>query len=219
MSEEPVKKSFFARINEALYETVETDAKDVREDPRETGNAGGVEPAVGGVAPAADQPIDNTPELAARIRADIAGRGQPLAQFLALASSFAEIIPEESGRYRAAMKALEKTGNISRKEVLKAANDQLRALGTQREAFDGAVSRKRDELKAQGGGVEAIRAQIADLQQNIGRLQAEEQGILRSVAVEEGKIAAAEQGFSALLSTMEAEIKASLEKIEKYVSG
>ena len=57
------------------------------------------------------------------------------------------------------------------------------------------------------------------MQQTIGRLQQEEQGILRSVAVEEGKIKAAEEGFSSLLSAMEAEIKAAQEKIEKYVPG
>ena len=216
MSDEPVKKGFFARINEALYETVETgEADGAAPDAAEPAGRGA--PAVGSPGPAARQPLENPPELAARVRADIEGRGPALTQFLALVASFAEIIPEESARFRAAMKALEKTGNISRKEVLRAANDQLRALGSQREVFAGAVTRKREELKAQGGGVEAIRLQIAELQQAIGRLQAEEQGLLRTVAVEEGKIKAAEEGFSALLSTMEAEIKASLEKIEKYV--
>jgi hypothetical protein len=216
MSDEPVKKGFFARINEALYETVETGAK---EDALETENAGSREPGVGVAAPEVGQPLENAPELAARVRADIAGRGQPLAQFLALAASFTEIIPEESGRYRAAMKALEKTGNITREEVLRAANDQLRALGSQREVFAGTVGRKREELKALGVGAETIRAQIAELQQTIGRLQAEEQGVLRNVALEEGKIRAAEEGFSSLLSTMEAEVNAAQEKIEKYVPG
>jgi len=216
MSDGAVRKGFFARINEALYETVETGEK---EETPDAGEAGGGQPVAGGVAPADDQPLENTSELAAKVRADIAGRGQALAQFLALVSSFTEIIPEESGRYRAAMKALEKTGNITRKEILRAANDQLRALGSQREVFAGTVSRKREELKAQGGGAEAIRAQIAELQQSIARLQQEEQGILQSVTVEEGKIKAAEEGFSSLLSTMETEIKASQEKFEKYLPG
>lgn len=217
MSDEPVKKGFFARINEALYETVEDGAAGgaapEAEEPTGRGATAGAD------VPVARQPLEKPPELAARVRADIEGRGPALTQFVALAASFAEIIPEESARFRAAMKALEKTGNISRKDVLRAANDQLRALGSQREVFAGAVGRKREELKAQGGGVEAIRAQVAELQQAIGRLQAEEQGLLRTVAVEEGKIKAAEEGFSSLLSTMEAEIKASLEKIEKYVTA
>lgn len=219
MSEEPVKKSFFARINEALYETVDPGEIEAKEGKRESGEAGGREPESGVPASTVNQPIENTPELAARVRADIAGRGQALAQFLALASSFSEIIPEESGRYRAAMKALEKTGNLTRKEVLRAANDQLRALGSQREVFAATVGRKREELQALGGGVETIRAQIADLQQTIGRLQAEEQGILRNVSGEEGKIRAAEEGFSGLLSTLETEIKTAQEKIEKHVPG
>jgi len=216
MSREVVKKGFLARINEALYETVEMG---VKEEPHETSEAGSREPAAGVAAPAANQPIEDTPELDARVRLDIAGRGPAFTQFLALASSFTEIIPEESGRYRAAMKALEKTGNITRKEVLRAVNDQLRGLGSQREVFVATVSRKREELKAQGGGAEAIRVQIAELQQTIGRLQTEEQGILRNVAVEEGKIAAAEEGFFSLLSALETEIKVSQEKIEKYVPG
>ena len=214
MSDEPVKKGFFARINEALYESVETGGKNAPPEPEEAGSG---EPAAATAVPAADQPIGDTPEIATRIRADIAGRGPVLAQFLALAASFAEIIPEESGRYRAAMKALEKTGNITRQEVLRAANDQLRALGTQREVFLGTVSRKRESLKTLGSGTETIRAKIAELQQTIGRLQEEEQGILRNVASEEGKIKTAEEGFSSLLTVLETEIKASQEKIEKYV--
>ncbi len=209
------KKGFFARINEALYETVGTGEKEPA--PETAADAGGQGPAPGGGAPAADQSLENPSELAAKVRAGIAGRGQPFTQFLVLVMSFAEIIPEESGRYRAAMKALEKTGNITRKEVLQAANDQLRAVGSQREVFAGAVGRKREALSAQGGGVEAIRAQIAELEQNITRLRQEEQELLRSVAAEEGKIKAAEEGFTALLSTMEAEIRASQEKIEKYL--
>jgi hypothetical protein len=216
MSDGPVKKGFFARINEALYETVETGGKGEALEPADAGSG---ESAAKVAVPAADQPIGSAPELAAKVRADIAGRGPVLAQFLALAASFAEIIPEESGRYRAAMKALEKTGNVTRKDVLRAANDQLRALGAQREVFLGTVSRKREELQTLGGGTEALRARIAELQQTIGRLQQEEQGILRSVALEEGKIKAAEEGFSSLLAALETEIRASQEKIEKYVPG
>jgi hypothetical protein len=216
MSDEPLKKGFFARINDALYETVDTGENDPAPATEDAGNR---DSAAAGAPPAAAQALGNPPELAARVRADIEGRGQALTQFLALASSFTEIIPEESGRYRAAMKALEKTGSITRKEVLRAANDQLRALGSQREVFTGAVTRKREELQAQGGGVEAIRAQIAELQQTIGRLQEQEQGLLRSVAVETGKIKAAEDGFTSLLAAMEAEITTAQEKIERYLPG
>ena len=214
MPDDPVKKGFFARINEALYETVETGEKD---ESAAAAAADAREASAADAAAVADQPLGNPPELAARVRADIEGRGPAFTQFLALAASFTEIIAEESGRYRAAMKALEKTGSITRKEVLRAANDQLRALGSQREIFAGAVSRKREELQQQGGGAATLRAQIADLQQTIGRLQEQEQGLLRTVAAEEGKIKAAEAGFSALLTTMEAEIKISQEKIEKYL--
>ncbi len=211
-----MKKGFLARINEALYETVETGEKDASP---ETEAAGGRESTAAAAAPGAQQSLGDPPEIAARVRADIEARGPALTQFLALASSFMEIIPDESGRYRAAMKALEKTGGLTRKEVLRAANDQLRALGSQREVFVGTVDRKREELKARGGGAEAIRAQIAELQQNLARLQAQEQELLRDVAVEEGRIKVAEAGFSKVLSAMETEIKASQEKIEKFIPG
>lgn len=216
MTREPEKKGFFARINEALYETVDTAEREAAPE-RESGDA--PEQSARTAAPPVERPTEVTAELAAKVRADVAGRGQAFAQFLALAGSFTEFIPEESGRYRAAMKALEKTGNIGRKEVLRAANDQLRALGSQRDVFAGAVNRKRDELKTLGSGVEAIRARIADLQQSIARLQAEEQEILRNTAVEAGKITAAEEGFASLLVNLESEIKAAQEKIEKYVPG
>lgn len=215
MSDQPLKKGFFARINEALYETVETVESGGQDEAPGPGERAGRPGAVAETAAAPS--LEDPPELAARVRADIEGRGQALTQFLALAASFAEIIPEESGRFRAALKALEKTGNVSRKEVVRAANDQLRALESQREVFAGAVDRKREELKTQGGGVEALRAQIAELQQTIARLQGEEQEVVRAVAAEEAKIKAAAERFSMLLSTMEAEIKSSLEKIEKYI--
>lgn len=216
MSDERGKKGFFARINEALYETVETGGKDEAPEHEEAGSNG---PAAGVAVPVADQPIGSAPELAARVRADIAGRGKVLAQFLALVGSFAEIIPEESGRYRAAMKALEKTGNFTRDDVLEASRDQLLALQTQREVFAESVSRRREELKTLSGGVEAIRAQIAELQQSVGRLQEQEQAALRTAAAEEGKLKAAEEGFTAFLATMEAEIIAAQEKIGKHVAG
>lgn len=222
MTQGPGKKSFFDRINDAFYETVETPPSGGDPERQEEARLGPVvPPATPVVAPAAataaDQPAELTADLATKVRQDIAGRGQALAQLLALAASFADIIPEESGRYRAAMKALEKTGNITRKDVLKAANDQLRAIGSQREVFAGTVARKREEVKSLGGGAEAIRVQIAELQQTIGRLQAQEQEIVRSVALEEGRIKAAEEGFSSLLSTLEAQVVAAQEKIEKYV--
>ena len=219
MSREPEKKGFFARINEALYETVETGEQEEqgRAPGREVGDRAQPTELAATVATAAEVPTEMTPDLSTRVRQDIAGRGPALAQFLALAGSYTEIIPEESGRYRAAMKALEKTGNIDRKEVLKAANDQLRALGAQREVFSTALNRKREEIQKLGGGADAIRARIAELQQSIGSLQEQEQEILRSTAVEAGRIAVAEEGFTSLLAGLEAEIKAAQEKIEKYV--
>jgi hypothetical protein len=215
MSDEPVKKGFFARINEALYETVETGEQ---APPLERESAGGEEAAAPGAAASA-QALGDPPELAARVRADIEGRGKALTQFLALAGSFTDIIPEESGRYRAAMKALEKTGNLTRSAVLGAADDQLRALGAQREVFAGAVARKREAVQTRSAEVASVRAQIAELQQSIERLQQQEQEIVRGAAAEEGTIAAAEQGFTALLATMEGEITATRQKIEKYLPG
>ncbi len=215
MSDKSGKKSFLDRINEALYETVETREPEAALVPDE---GSGVSPT-GSAAPAADQPIGSPTDLAARVRADIASRGPALAQFLALVSSFTEIIPEESGRYRAAMKALEKTGNVARDQVLLAAKDQLQALQLQREVFTETVSRKREELRKSGGAAEAIRAQIAELQQSIGRLQQQEQAMLRDAAAEESKLKAAEEGFTTLLTAMESEIVDSREKIKKYVAG
>lgn len=219
MSDKSGKKSFFERINEALYETVETGEPEAAPLPEEQSGA----PATGTASPApaaaADQPIGNPTDLAARIRADIAGRGPALAQFLALVASFTEIIPEESGRYRAAMKALEKTGNIAREQVLLAAKDQLQALQSQREVFTETVSRKREALRKSGGAAEAVRAQIAELQQSIGRLQQQEQAMLRDAAAEEAKLKAAEEGFTTLLTKMESEIVDSREKIKKHVAG
>lgn len=223
MTEASRKKSFFARINDALYETVEVETGEADTAPgqqKEPDRAQAQDPGGAAPRPAAagtDQATDLAADLPARLRQDIASRGEALSQFLALAGSFLDIIAEESGRYRAAMKALEKTGNITRQQVLLAANDQLRALESQREIFAGTVSRKREEIKAQADGAQALRAQIAELQQSIARLQAEEQELLRRVAADEGKLAAAATGFSALLAAMEGEIKEAQEKIEKYV--
>jgi len=216
MSDESGKKGFFARINEALYETVDNGEQDAA--PGKGAGRVGV-PASDVGAPAEEKPIEITADLATRVRADIEGRGRTFAQFLALAASFAEIIPEESGRYRAAMKALEKTGSVTRDQVLQASREQLLALQSQREVFAETVGRKREALNKSGGGAEAIRAQIAELQQTISRLQEQEQSLIKDNAAAEGKIKAAEERFTALLSSMEKEIVGAQQKIEKYIGG
>jgi hypothetical protein len=215
MKDEPEKKGIISWISEALYEKVDTGAEEEAVPEKPEGRGKEPAPAAPASGPTAGSPTD----LAARLRAEIAGRGQAFTQFLALAASFAEIIPDEFGRYRAAMKALEKTGNLTRNEVLQGSKDQLLALRSQREVFAGTVSEKREALRQQGSGVEGIRAQIAELQQTIGSLQAQEQGILRGIVAEQQKLKAAEEGFTALIAALEQEITSSREKLEKYLPG
>ncbi len=209
------KKSILAWISDALYEKVET-GPEAAAPP--AGEAKSRAPSAGAAPRAPAKSPESPADLAARLREQIAAQGPAFTQFLTLVASFTEIIADEPGRYRAALKALEKTGGVTAEQVLLAGKDQLQALESQRETFAEAVTAKREALRQSGSGVEAIREKIAELQRSIGALQEQEQGILRSVAAEEGRIQAAEQGFSSLLGSLHDEITATREKIKKHLS-
>jgi chromosome segregation ATPase len=210
MAEKPEKKGILGRISEALYEKVETGEGD--------GAIAAAAPVPATGEPAAvEQPEENPTGLAVKLRDQIAARGPAFTQFLALVASFSEIITEESGRYRAAMKALEKTGNVGRDQVLFAGKDQLQALESQREVFAEAVSRKRRQLRQGGAEVESIRAKIAELQQEMDALREHEQSLLRAAAAEEASVKAAEESFGSILGGLQDEITSVREKIKKYL--
>ena len=211
----PEKKSIFAWISDALYERVENSPEAAAPAAGETVERA---PSAAATSPAPAQTVENPADLAARLREHISAQGRPFTQFLALVASFTEIIEEEPGRYRAALKALEKTGGLTAEQVLLAGKDQLQALESQREAFAEAVAAKRAALRQSGSGVDAIREKIAELQRSIGALQEQEQGILHSVAAEESRIKAAEQGFFSLLGSLHDEITATREKIKKHLA-
>ena len=210
MAEKPEKKGILGRISDALYEKVETGEDD--------GAIAAAEPAPAtGEPAAAAQEVENPADLAAKLREQIAARGPAFTQFLALVASFTDIIADEPGRYRAAMKALEKTGNVSRDQVLFAGKDQLQALESQREVFAEAVSRKRQQLRQGGGEVGKIRAKIAELQQEMDALREQEQALLRAAAAEEARVKAAEESFGSILGGMQDEITSVREKIKKHL--
>ena len=215
MSEKPDKKGILGWISEALYERVEpAEGEAVPEAGRDESGAA---PA-GAASPAREKPPENPADLAARLREQISGQGPAFTQFLALVASFADIIPDEAGRYRAALKALEKTGGVTAEQVLLAGKDQLQALESQREVFAEAVSRKRQALRQGGGGLGEIRARIAELQKGLVELQEREQAVLRETAAEEGRIGAAEKGFAALLGRLQDEITSAREKVKSCCS-
>jgi hypothetical protein len=221
MSDAPEKKGLFARISDAFYEKVETDEGPAAPAARPAGGppkaAAPHGPAVAGAAPAQEKP-ENPADIAARLRDQVAARGPAFSQFLALVASFAEIIPDEAGRYRAAMKALEKTGNVTRDQVLLAGKDQLQALDSQRSVFAEAVDRRRQALQQSGGAAERVRAQIAELERSLAALREQEQAMVKAAAAEEGRIKAAEEAFATLLGSVQDEITAAREKARKYLA-
>ncbi len=214
-NEKTEKKGVLDWISDALYERVETGPDEAA--PR--GVRGEARPsAIRSAPPAPAAPQVSPTDLAARLREQIEERGPAFTQFLSLVASFADIIPDEAGRYRAALTALEKTGGVTPEQVLLAGKDQLQALESQREVFAEAVSRKRQELRESVGGVDAIRAEIAGLEQRIGALREREQAILREVAAGEARVKTAEEGFSSMLGRLQDEITGARGKIRKYLA-
>ena len=139
-------------------------------------------------------------------------------KFRELVESLEEIIPEENQRYNAAIKALSATSKLSRQEIVKAVNNQLKELKILEKGLMPAHTSWRDELKVMETKSREMRDEIAKLREKIGRLESEEKGILTAMAAREKEMGLVEKAVGALFTDIGEEITYIKNKVEEYTA-
>ena len=110
------------------------------------------------------------PRLRDEIKKVIESEDTIFGKFLGLLESFKEVIPEETQRYNAAIKALSTTAKLSRQDIVKAVNNQLEELKILEKGLLGTPSGWRDELKAMEAKSQETRGEISKLREIIGEI-------------------------------------------------
>ena len=139
-------------------------------------------------------------------------------KFRELVESLEEIIPEENQRYNAAIKALSATSKLSRQEIVKAVNNQLKELKILEKGLMPTHTGWRDELKVMETKTREMRDEIAKLREKIGRLESEEKGILTAMAAREKEMGLVEKAVGALFTDIGEEITYIKNKVEEYTA-
>lgn len=201
------KKGFLSRLSDALFEEVESTTSDEVAAPSNE-----MQPAGESSAQAT---VDE--QLRKDLLQQLAAEGPLLGQFLDLAASLAELIPQESASYQAALRALEKTGGSGKDDLLAAVDQQLAALEREKGAFANSVQKKLAAQQAATRKSDEIRARISELQKSIQALEAEEQQLFAKVASEEKLIRTAQLRFDSTTREIERELRSQLEKLRNYL--
>ncbi len=132
-----------------------------------------------------------------------------------LVESFREIIPEESQRYHAAVKALSATSKLTRQEIVKGVDNQLEELKILEKGLLSALPGWREELKAMETKARGLRDDIARLRETIGRLESEEKGILSGMAVRQKEMELVEKSVGEVFADIGAVITSVRKKLEE----
>jgi len=161
-------------------------------------------------------PVDD--KLRQELLQQLAKEGPLLGQFLELAASLAELIPQESASYQAALRALEQTGGASKDEILASVDNQLAALANEKSVFAESVQKKLAAQQTSTRKGEEIRARISDMQKAIQALEQEEQQLFAKMASEEKLIRTAQMRFDSAAREVERELRSKQEKIRNYLT-
>lgn len=165
-------------------------------------------------------------QLIATLSAEVAKKGGALKTFLDMAQTFTDIIPEESKRYLAALKALKQSANIDVPKVLESADEQIEELKKQKEKFLSGFGEKRAGIKAMESKIKDIRGEVSDihnkineLKQKIESLEKVEHTITERIKSESAVISLQEESFDSALKSVESGISDLKNKIKAYTSA
>ncbi len=133
-----------------------------------------------------------------------------------LVESFREIIPDETQRFNAAVKALSATSKMSRQEIVKAVNSQLDELKILEK---GLIPSWRDEFSDVEAKERELRDEIAKLRERLGRLESEEKELLSDIASREKEMEPVEKAVKEIFSDIGADITYIRKMIEESESA
>jgi ssDNA-binding Zn-finger/Zn-ribbon topoisomerase 1 len=135
-------------------------------------------------------------------------------KFRGLLRSFQGVIPDETQRYQAAIKALSTTSKLGLPEIIKAVNDQAGELKILEKSLLSAVP-GRDELNAMEARSKAVKDEMAKLRETLARLESEEAGIRSSMAAREKETGSLEKAVKELFTDIGTEMASFKKKIEE----
>lgn len=214
MEQDPApKKGFFSRVTDALFEEV----PGANSLPPATDTGEKVEPPEA-LPPALQGRLSEEDENLLRdILADVRHSGPLLSQFIELAESLRDIIPQEPASFQAAMKALEKTAGVNKEQLLEAAEEQIKALAAERQDFEQSAGKMKESLQGTTKKAAEIRARIDEMQGLIAALEKEEQQLFNQMAAEEQLIRTAQLRFNGVIRVVESDIRGNLDKIRSFL--
>ena len=137
-----------------------------------------------------------------------------LSQFTSTLEALTEDTPEEGKRFRMAVKVTKLTPD----QLTEAYNSLLDVLETETSKFKTSVDHQKvTEVDKRDQQVQQINAQIEDLNKQIESLSSQRDGILTDIVAAKTHLAAATVSFEGAVSSLQAEVNDSLQKLRIYL--
>lgn len=152
------------------------------------------------------------------IREKLREVGPELGKFMDMVESFAEDLPEEHTRYRAAMKALKQGADIDQYDILKAADKQIEKLSGHDAMMAASLEGKRIELSTFSSKAQEIEGKINKLKVDMEVLEKERELISGRQQAKEQEVKTIENSYKAVADHLHSRITGVKEKINKYLS-
>lgn len=157
------------------------------------------------------------PELLAKLKQAITGRGRAYELFVDMANSLSVAIPDEVTRLKSALIAVGTTGGLTIEQILEAIDERLAALEEQKEVFDQKCEERKGGIKILDSQLRAKDEQIAKLKAQIAQIETDKNGIRQNITSETAKVEKACVNFDFTLNAVKEEILTGKEKINQYL--
>lgn len=133
-----------------------------------------------------------------------------ISQFFTIAESLSEAIPDEGGRFRAALKTLVKTANVTQPQLSDAFNSMLNLLELEHGKFAKVIeTQTAKEVTARQSSITSINDQIEQLSKQRDQLTTE-------LMSQQTQIAGMQTSFELAVGVVSAEVNDSLNKLRIY---
>lgn len=151
-------------------------------------------------------------DFVTRFRAKLAQspNASPIQAFLTIAESLTDAIPDEGGRFRAALKTLAKTQNISQQQLAAAFNAMLGVIDTEHGKYVNVIKAQTDKE------VTTRETSIAGINDQIEQLSKQRDQLSTAVIEQRAEIGVMQTSLDTATQQVVAEINDSLNKLRIY---
>ena len=127
-------------------------------------------------------------------------------KFHGLLASFKEVIPDETQRYQAALKALSTTSKLDTKEIMRSLKGQLNELKVVEKGLLPSLSGWSDGLKDMEARAQQLKDEIAEMRDKLTKLEKEQRTVQSGIDSREKDLKNAERTIKELFAGISAEI-------------